>query len=158
MISQQFDYARQNVRSLGTGVVVYVVLWRAGYCKTPHIPTTLIPRGRDNRTTGTGMCGIAILNLDQAPVNQADLAQMLAVIRHRRRNGTSMYRDAWAGLGNVRLSIIDISGGVDRLEMKTALYGLSSTAIFNMLAAPGLKNAGTSRTNCDTEVVLPVRI
>ena len=59
------------------------------------------------------MCGIVgIVNLrESASVPKETLEQMLAMIRHRGPDGFGIYRDAWASLGNARLSIIDLRSG-----------------------------------------------
>jgi asparagine synthase (glutamine-hydrolysing) len=57
-----------------------------------------------------GIGGIVNLNEDQ-PISVEILTRMMEPIRHRGPDGTGIYRDASAGLGNLRLSIIDIAGG-----------------------------------------------
>ena len=63
--------------------------------------------------TELNMCGIiGILNLEQGPASDpAVLRSMLGMIRHRGPDEYGIYRDADVGLGNARLSIIDLSGG-----------------------------------------------
>lgn len=56
------------------------------------------------------MCGIVgICNRDGSPVSDAVLEQMTNVIAHRGPDDEGMYVDAEVGLGNRRLSIIDLS-------------------------------------------------
>lgn len=59
------------------------------------------------------MCGIAgIVNLEsRAAVEESDILQMLTMIRHRGPDEAGVYLDGPVGLGNARLSIIDLSGG-----------------------------------------------
>jgi asparagine synthase (glutamine-hydrolysing) len=59
------------------------------------------------------MCGIVgILNLKERPAVDLDLLRrMLGAIRHRGPDEFGIYRDAHAGLGNARLSILDLSSG-----------------------------------------------
>ena len=59
------------------------------------------------------MCGIAgVLNLaERPPVDKAVLCRMLGAIRHRGPDEFGIYRDRRIGLGNARLSIIDLSTG-----------------------------------------------
>ena len=59
------------------------------------------------------MCGIVgVLNqTDRSPVEQSTLLQMLEMIRHRGPDGFGIYRDPYIGLGNARLSIIDLESG-----------------------------------------------
>ena len=59
------------------------------------------------------MCGIVgTLNLTPGePPAEDTLRRMLAMIRHRGPDEFGIYRDERVGLGNARLSIIDLSGG-----------------------------------------------
>lgn len=105
------------------------------------------------------MCGIAgILNLKEAQqIELETLAQMLSTMRHRGPDGAGMYRDAWAGLGNVRLSIIDISGGDQPIGNEDGtLWIVLNGEIFNYVELrPELEKKGHRfTTNSDTEVIL----
>lgn len=105
------------------------------------------------------MCGIAgVLNLrEPQPVELETLAHMLATIQHRGPDGTGIYRDAWAGLGNVRLSIIDISGGDQPIGNEDGtLWIVFNGEIFNYVELrPELEARGHHfTTHCDTEVIL----
>jgi asparagine synthase (glutamine-hydrolysing) len=58
------------------------------------------------------MCGIAgFLNLNGHNHSPDTLARMLAAIRHRGPDAMGIYIDDMAGLGHMRLSIIDLAGG-----------------------------------------------
>ena len=60
------------------------------------------------------MCGIAgIVNLRDGlmPPDIDDLRQMVGTLRHRGPDEFGVYRDARAGLGHARLSIIDLLTG-----------------------------------------------
>jgi len=58
------------------------------------------------------MCGICgIINLDGSPADAALLTAMAEMMRHRGPDDFGVYTDGPAGIGMVRLSIIDIAGG-----------------------------------------------
>jgi len=59
------------------------------------------------------MCGIVgIVNIQgDQPIQEETLRRMLAMIRHRGPDQFGIYLDDQAGLGNARLSIIDLHGG-----------------------------------------------
>lgn len=105
------------------------------------------------------MCGIAgVLNLHESqPVGLDTLVQMLAAIRHRGPDGVGVFRDDWVGLGNVRLSIIDIAGGDQPIGNEDdSLWIVFNGEIFNYVELrPELEKRGHRfRTNSDTEVIL----
>jgi asparagine synthase (glutamine-hydrolysing) len=105
------------------------------------------------------MCGITgILNLtEQSPVEQATLLQMLESIRHRGPDGFGIYRDAHAGLGSARLSIIDIAGGDQPIGNETGdKWIVFNGEIFNYVELrPELEARGhIFATHSDTEVIL----
>ena len=60
------------------------------------------------------MCGIVgSLNLKQhEPIKEHSIRQMLAMVRHRGPDEFGIYLDDHIGLGSSRLSIIDLSGGL----------------------------------------------
>lgn len=105
------------------------------------------------------MCGIVgVLNqTDHAPVEEPVLYQMLAMIRHRGPDGFGIYRDERIGLGNARLSIIDLSGGDQPIGNEDGnLWIVFNGEIFNYLE---LRRQLEARghifsTHSDTEVVL----
>jgi len=105
------------------------------------------------------MCGITgVLNLqEKAPVSQEMLLRMLSAIRHRGPDGFGIYRDAWIGMGNTRLSIIDLSGGDQPIGNEDgSLWIVFNGEIFNYVELrPDLEKRGHQfSTNCDTEVIL----
>lgn len=105
------------------------------------------------------MCGIVgILNLsDLPPVDLSLLRGMLAMIRHRGPDGFGMYRDARVGLGNARLSIIDLSGGDQPIGNEDGtLWIVYNGEVFNYVELrPELERRGHRfTTQSDTEVVL----
>ncbi len=105
------------------------------------------------------MCGIAgILNRKEPqPIALETLAQMLETMGHRGPDGLGMYRDAWASLGNVRLSIIDLSGGDQPIGNEDGtLWIVANGEIFNFVELrPDLEKRGHRfATNCDIEVIL----
>jgi len=59
------------------------------------------------------MCGIAgIYNIEsRAKIDPGNLQQMMGAIRHRGPDEAGIYLDDRIGLGEVRLSIIDLSSG-----------------------------------------------
>jgi len=105
------------------------------------------------------MCGIAgILNLaDRKPPELKILQQMLEMIRHRGPDEFGIYRDQHVGLGNARLSIIDLTGGSQPICNESGhLWIVFNGEIFNYLELRSeLEARGHSfSTNTDTEVVL----
>ncbi len=105
------------------------------------------------------MCGITgILNLASAPPpDEGILRRMLAMLRHRGPDEFGIYLDKQAGLGNARLSIIDLSGGQQPIANEDeSLWIVFNGEIFNYLELrPGLEKRGHRfRTNSDTEVIL----
>ena len=62
------------------------------------------------------MCAIVgILNFaEAASPTEAALRRMLAMVRHRGPDQFGIYLGDQVGLGNARLSIIDLSGGSSR--------------------------------------------
>jgi asparagine synthase (glutamine-hydrolysing) len=105
------------------------------------------------------MCGITgVYHLqDKPPVSRETLLQMLEMIRHRGPDGFGLYRDAHVGLGNARLSIIDIGGGDQPIGNETGTkWIVFNGEIFNYVELrPELEARGHRFvTNCDTEVIL----
>jgi asparagine synthase (glutamine-hydrolysing) len=105
------------------------------------------------------MCGIAgKLNLSTTePVNQADLRQMLAMIRHRGPDEFGIYLDGPVGLGSARLSIIDLGGGQQPISNEDGtLWIVFNGEIFNYVELrPELEARGHRfATHSDTEVLL----
>ncbi|HEY4690051.1 MAG TPA: asparagine synthase (glutamine-hydrolyzing) [Anaerolineae bacterium] len=105
------------------------------------------------------MCGITgILNLtESAPIEEAALRQMLAMIRHRGPDQFGIYLDDRVGLGSARLSIIDIGGGQQPITNEDeTLWIVFNGEIFNYIELrPDLEARGHRfATNCDTEIIL----
>ncbi|MCL4294801.1 MAG: asparagine synthase (glutamine-hydrolyzing) [Anaerolineae bacterium] len=105
------------------------------------------------------MCGIVgVLNLkDCAPIEENVLRQMLALIRHRGPDQFGLFRDERIGLGNARLSIIDMHTGQQPIANEDeTLWIVFNGEIFNYVELrPGLEARGHRfTTTTDTEVVL----
>lgn len=105
------------------------------------------------------MCGIAgIVNLTHfEPILEKHLRQMLGMIRHRGPDQFGIYLDEQVGLGNARLSIIDLDGGQQPIANETkTLWIVFNGEIFNYIELrPGLEARGHRfATNTDTEVIL----
>ena len=105
------------------------------------------------------MCGIVgTLNLS-APhlVEEATLRQMLAMIRHRGPDQFGIFLDEWVGLGNARLSIIDLNTGQQPITNEDeTVWIVFNGEIFNYVELrPELEARGHRfATNTDTEVIL----
>ena len=105
------------------------------------------------------MCGIVgIFNLQSGePVGEINIRQMLAMIRHRGPDESGIYLDGPVGLGNARLSIIDLSGGQQPIANEDGtLWIVFNGEIFNYLELrPELESRGHRFTTAsDTEVLL----
>jgi len=105
------------------------------------------------------MCGIVgVLNLrDHPPAEETTLRRMLGTIRHRGPEEFGIYRDAHVGLGNARLSIIDLSGGQQPIGNEDGTrWIVANGEVFNYVElSPQLEARGHRfSTNTDTEVVL----
>src|SRR5215831_16874879 len=105
------------------------------------------------------MCGIAgIFNLEtRDPVEERDVRQMLSMIRHRGPDQFGIYLDGPVGLGNARLSIIDLSGGQQPIPNEDGtLWIVFNGEIFNYVELrPELEARGHKfTTTSDTEVLL----
>lgn len=105
------------------------------------------------------MCGIAgIFNRSATQtVAEADLRQMLALLRHRGPDEFGILLDHEAGLGSARLSIIDLSGGSQPIANEDeSLWIVFNGEIFNYieLRADLEARGHRFRTSSDTEVIL----
>jgi asparagine synthase (glutamine-hydrolysing) len=105
------------------------------------------------------MCGIVgVLNQsEQPPVGLETIRRMLEMIHHRGPDGFGIYRDAHIGMGNARLSIIDLSGGDQPIGNETgSLWIVFNGEIFNYVELrPQLEARGhVFTTHSDTEVIL----
>jgi len=104
------------------------------------------------------MCGICgIFDLSGAPVQQPTLETMIASIRHRGPDDEGYYLDGNLGLGNCRLSIIDLEGGHQPIcNEDETVWIVHNGEVYNYLElrATLLSQGHRFRTNTDTEVVL----
>lgn len=105
------------------------------------------------------MCGITgIVNLTRfEPILEEHLRRMLAMIRHRGPDQFGIFLDEQVGLGNARLSIIDLGGGQQPITNETqTLWIVYNGEIFNYIE---LRSELEARGHCfttqtDTEVIL----
>jgi asparagine synthase (glutamine-hydrolysing) len=105
------------------------------------------------------MCGIAgMFNLrSKRRVAEKDMRHMLAMIRHRGPDEFGIYLDGPVGLGNARLSIIDLSTGQQPISNEDGnLWIVFNGEIFNYVELrPELEARGHRfTTTSDTEVLL----
>src|SRR5947208_2202273 len=105
------------------------------------------------------MCGIAGMfnRSGREAVEEHDLRQMLALLRHRGADEFGILLDREAALGNARLSIIDLSGGSQPIANEDeTLWIVFNGEIFNYVELrPELEARGHQfRTSSDTEVIL----
>jgi asparagine synthase (glutamine-hydrolysing) len=105
------------------------------------------------------MCGIVgTYNLTkQHPIEEANLRQMLAMIRHRGPDEFGIYLDSQIGLGNVRLCVIDLTGGQQPITNEDeTLWIVYNGEIYNYIELRvDLEIRGHRfTTNTDTEVIL----
>ena len=105
------------------------------------------------------MCGIAgILNLSHGPAPEEPvLRRMLAMIRHRGPDGFGIYLGESVGLGNARLSIIDLGGGQQPISNEDGtLWIVFNGEIFNYVELRAELESRGHRfsTRTDTEAIL----
>ncbi|HWY74128.1 MAG TPA: asparagine synthase (glutamine-hydrolyzing) [Verrucomicrobiae bacterium] len=105
------------------------------------------------------MCGIAGMFNRSAKkhVAEADMRQMLALLRHRGPDEFGILLDREVGLGSARLSIIDLGGGSQPIANEDeTLWIVFNGEIFNYVELrPELEARGHRfRTSSDTEVIL----
>ena len=105
------------------------------------------------------MCGIVgILNTkSKEPIEQGLLARMIAIIRHRGPDECGIYLDNHIGMGNARLSIIGIKGGVQPIcNEDGSLWIVYNGEAFNYIELKEdlIKKGHTFTTETDTEVIL----
>jgi asparagine synthase (glutamine-hydrolysing) len=105
------------------------------------------------------MCGITgILNLrNYDPISETTLRSMLGMLRHRGPDGFGIYLDDKIGMGNARLSIIDLEGGNQPIGNEDGtLWIIFNGEIFNYVELrPQLESRGHRfSTQSDTEVIL----
>lgn len=106
------------------------------------------------------MCGIAGIynfNSKEKPVPENILKNMLTAIRHRGPDETGMYFGNNIGMGSVRLSIIDLTGGQQPISIRNERYWIVYNGeLYNYieLRKDLIKRGCEFKTDCDTEVVL----
>ena len=105
------------------------------------------------------MCGIVgILNLNkQHPIEEANLRQMLGMIRHRGPDEFGIYIDSDVGLGSARLGIIDLVGGQQPIANEDGtLWMVFNGEIYNYIELRAELESRGHRfaTRTDAEVVL----
>jgi len=104
------------------------------------------------------LCGIAgIFNLDDNVVASEVLMNMLARIRYRGPDESGLYINKNLGIGNVRLSIIDLSTGQQPISNHDdTLWIVYNGEVFNYpeLRADLIKRGIQFKTDSDTEVIL----
>ena len=105
------------------------------------------------------MCGIVgILNLcEPRSIDLGLVSSMAGAIRHRGPDEFGMYLDKYIGMGNVRLSIIDISGGSQPISNEDqSLWIVYNGEAFNYIELKQelIERGHRFATDSDTEVVL----
>ncbi len=104
------------------------------------------------------MCGIAgYVTARPSSIPENVLCRMMEAIRHRGPDGNGVYRDDFAALGHLRLSIIDVAGGGQPMTNEDrSQWILYNGEVFNHAdLRRDLERAGhVYRTRCDTETIL----
>jgi len=105
------------------------------------------------------MCGICgVLSLAACPpIDKYSILQMLEMLRHRGPDGFGVYCDPQVGLGNARLSIIDLSTGDQPIGNEDeSLWIVFNGEIFNYIELrQTLEQYGHHfKTRSDTEVIV----
>ena len=104
------------------------------------------------------MCGICgIIHFDGKPVDSQDIKQMMAAIKHRGPDDEGYFIDKHTGLGNVRLSILDLSAaGRQPMFSQDKRYCLVYNGeVYNYLELrEELQGKYQFKTKTDTEIVL----
>jgi len=105
------------------------------------------------------MCGIAGIfdRSGREAIAESDMRQMLGMLRHRGPDEFGILLDGEVGLGNARLSIIDLSGGSQPIANEDeTLWIVFNGEIFNYIELRADLEARGHRftTSSDTEVIL----
>ncbi|MEE4354105.1 MAG: asparagine synthase (glutamine-hydrolyzing) [Desulfatiglans sp.] len=103
-----------------------------------------------------GICGVILLN-DKGRISSDLLKRMAGIVRYRGPDESGIYLDDQAGLGQVRLSIIDLSGGLQPIHNEDhTLWIVYNGEVFNYpeLKEELLEKGHRFYTATDTEVVL----
>ena len=104
-----------------------------------------------------GICGVVNLEREGSPVEVELLHRMVGALHHRGPDENGGYRDLHVGLGQSRLSIIDLSGGIQPMSNEDdSVWVVFNGEIFNYVElAQELGQAGHQfRTRSDTEVIV----
>ena len=102
------------------------------------------------------MCGIlGQINIDKSTVSENSFKNALLTQKHRGPDRTSHFINENIALGHVRLSIIDIDGGNQPLEIGGYVI-IFNGEIYNyqLLKKNLIKNGVNFNSNSDTEVIL----
>ena len=107
------------------------------------------------------MCGIAGFINSGKPLSEAEaepiLNRMMTRIHHRGPDDCGLYLEPGMGMGNVRLSIIDLIGGDQPLSNEDgSLWIVYNGEVFNYIELQKelVKKGHKFRTHSDTEVIL----
>lgn len=103
------------------------------------------------------MCGIAgICQRRGARIVPEQIGQMVASLDHRGPDEKGLYIDDHVGLGHARLSIVDLSGGIQPIHNEErTLWIVYNGEIYNYLELrEGLEENHRFSTETDTEVIL----
>ncbi|MFA5329068.1 MAG: asparagine synthase (glutamine-hydrolyzing) [Prolixibacteraceae bacterium] len=106
------------------------------------------------------MCGIAGIYNYRSPIEpsiEANVKNMLSMINHRGPDESGVFTDRNIGIGNVRLSIIDLSSGQQPMSDVSGRYWIVYNGeIFNYteLRADLIRKGVHFKTSSDTEVVV----
>jgi len=107
------------------------------------------------------MCGIAGFIDSGKSISEAEgepiLNRMMTRIHHRGPDDCGLYIEPGMGMGNVRLSIIDLSGGDQPLSNEDgSLWIVYNGEVFNYIELHDdlIKKGHKFKTHCDTEVIL----
>lgn len=104
------------------------------------------------------MCGICgEFSLDCSPVDRDSISNMIAAIQHRGPDDHGVFTDSNIGLGHVRLSIIDVTGGHQPMQSSDGNLTITFNGeIFNYVELrEELEQQGHCfATRSDTEVIL----
>ena len=102
------------------------------------------------------MCGIlGQINIDEVRINKNSFKNALSTQKHRGPDRTSHYFNENIALGHVRLSIIDVDGGHQPLEIDDYVIVFNGEIYNYQLLKKNLIQDGVKFTsNSDTEVIL----
>ena len=108
------------------------------------------------------MCGIAgIFNFNSRPVDEGHLTSVLSSIYHRGPDESGVYFGNGIGLGNVRLSIIDLESGQQPMVDESGNFVIVYNGeLYNYIELRKvlIRKGYQFRTSSDTEVVLKMFI